>query len=105
MKLPIVINCVFASLLTVASISAFADAKDAVIDKQQQMTQEEMDAFKKSQPLDEKRPAATTSHDKHSTESPKAGMIKKQMQATDKAISDTQAAKPVVEGRPAATYN
>ena len=51
------------------------------------------------------RPAATTSHDKHSTESPKAGMIKKQMQATDKAISDTQAAKPVVEGRPAATYN
>jgi hypothetical protein len=104
MKLPIVISYALASLLISTASTAFADAKDVVIDKQQEMTQEEMDAAKKASPANEQRPAATTSQDKHSTESPKGKMIKKQMKATDKGVSDAEAASPDVEGRPAATY-
>ena len=69
------------------------------------ITQEEMDAAKKATPYNEQRPAANTSQEKHSTESPKGQMIKKQMKATDKAIDDAEAATPAVEGRPAVTTN
>ena len=54
-----------------------ADAKNEIIDKQQKMTREELHASNKGQPANEQRPAAITSHLKHSTESPKGGMIKK----------------------------
>jgi hypothetical protein len=104
MKLPIVISYVLASLLIGASTGVYADAKNEVIDKQQQMTQEEMDANKKATPYNEQRPAANTSQEKHSTESPKGSMIKKQQKAVDKATEDAAAATPDVEGRPAATY-
>ena len=43
------------------------------------MTQEELDTSKKGEPAHEQRPAAITSQEKHSTESPKGSMIKKQM--------------------------
>ena len=69
------------------------------------MTQEEMDAAKKATPYNEQRPAANTSQEKHSTESPKGSMIKKQTKAVDKATDDAEAASPAVEGRPAATTN
>ena len=80
-----------------------ADAKNEIIEKQQKMTQEELDASNKSKPANEQRPAAITSHEKHSTESPKDSMIKKQMKAVDKATDDAEAAKPKVENRPAVT--
>lgn len=104
MKLPSVLKFGLISALFCTSMTVLADAKNEVIDKQQQMTQEEMDANKKATPYNEQRPAANTSQEKHSTESPKGDMIKKQMKATDKAISDADAAAPEVEGRPAATY-
>ena len=80
-----------------------ADAKNEIIDKQQEMTQEEMNASKKSIPANEQRPAAITSQKKHSTESPKGSMIKKQKKAVEKDIDDAEAAKPKVENRPAVT--
>ena len=67
------------------------------------MTQEELDAANKGKPANEQRPAAITSQEKHSTESPKGSMIKKQMQEVDKAADDAEAAKPNVENRPAVT--
>ena len=112
MKLPRLIALhvgLTAILLATASFTlpsaAFADAKNEVIDKQQKMTQEEMDATKKATPYNEQRPAANVSQEKHSTESPKGSMIKKQMKAVDKATDDAEAASPAVEGRPAATTN
>ena len=99
--------CLTAILLTapmaVLADIKVADAKNEVIDQQQKMIQEAMDATKKATPHNEQRPAAATSQTKHSTESPKGNMIKKQMKAVDKAASDTEAAKPTVENRPAVT--
>lgn len=91
------------SPMTVLADTKMADAKNEVIDKQQKVTQEEMDAAKKATPYNEQRPAANTSQEKHSTESPKGDMIKKQMKATDKEIGDAETAKPDVENRPAVT--
>lgn len=107
MKLPrlIALHYGFAAVLLTSPMAVLADAKNEVIDKQQKMTQEEMDAAKKATPYNEQRPAANTSQGKHSTESPKGQMIKKQMKATDKAIDDAEAATPAVEGRPAVTTN
>ena len=104
MKLPrfIALHYGLAAVLLTSPMAALADAKNAVIDKQQKMTQEEMDAAKKADPYNEQRPAANTSQEKHSTESPKGSMIKKQMKAVDKATDDA-AAKPTVENRPAVT--
>ena len=64
---------------------------------------EEIKAEKKATPQSEVRPAAVTSHKKHSVQSPKAEMIKGQGVATDKAVESSKAAKPEVEARPAAT--
>ena len=107
MKLPrlIALHYGLTAVLLTSSMSVLADAKNELIDKQQKITQEEMDAAKKATPYNEQRPAANTSQEKHSTESPKGQMIKKQMKATDKAIEDAESAKPDVEGRPAATTN
>jgi hypothetical protein len=80
-----------------------ADAKNEVIDKQQKLTQEEMDATKKATPYNEQRPAANVSQSKHSTESPKGDMIKKNQKAVDKTTDDAEAAKPAAENRPAVT--
>ena len=109
MALPIALTAVlFATPMAVLADvkladTKLADAKNEIIDKQQKMTQEELDASKKGEPANEQRPAAITSHKKHSTESPKGSMIKKQMQAVDKDTKDAEAAKPKVENRPAIT--
>ena len=107
MKLPrlIALHYGLTAVLLTSSMAVFADAKNELIDKQQKIMQEEMDAAKKAAPYNEQRPAANTSQEKHSTESPKGQMIKKQMKATDKAIEDAESAKPDVESRPAATTN
>jgi hypothetical protein len=107
MKLPrlIALHYGLTAVLLTSSMTVLADAKNEIIDKQQKMTQEEMDAAIKAAPYNEQRPAANTSQEKYSTESPKGDMIKKQMKATDKAVSDIEAASPDVEGRPAATTN
>ena len=110
MKLPrlIALHYGLATILLVAPMAVLADikvadAKNEIIDKQQEMTQEEMDASKKSKQANEQRPAAITSHKKHSAESPKGSMIKKQKKAVDKATDDAEAAEPKVENRPAVT--
>lgn len=110
MKLPrlIALHYGLTAILLTSSMAVFAetkiaDAKNEIIDMQQKMTQEEMDAAKKAAPYNEQRPAANTSQEKHSTESPKGSMIKEQMKATDKEIDDAKAAKPINETRPAAT--
>jgi hypothetical protein len=89
-------------MVAIANVS-LADAKNEVIDKQQKMTQEEMDAAKKAAPVNDLRPAATTTQSKHSTESPKGDMIKKNEKAVDKATDAAEAAKPAIENRPAVT--
>jgi hypothetical protein len=103
MKLPrlIALHYGLAAILLTAPMAVLADAKNEVIDKQQKQTQEEMDATKKATPYNEQRPAANTSQEKHSTESPKGSMIKKNEKAVDKATDDAEAAKPAVENRPA----
>jgi cytoskeletal protein RodZ len=105
MKLPrlIALHYGLAAVLLASPMAVIADAKNEVIDKQQKMTQEEMDATKKATPYNEQRPAANTSQSKHSTESPKGSMIKKNEKAVDKASDDAEAAKPATEGRPAVT--
>ena len=107
MKLPrlIALHVGLTAILLATPMATLADAKNEVIDKQQKMTQEEMDAAKKAEPYNEQRPAANTSQEKHSTESPKGSMIKKNSKAVDKAVDDAEAATPAVEGRPAATTN
>jgi hypothetical protein len=62
-----------------------------------------MDAAKKVAPVNDLRPAATSTQSKHSTESPKGDMIKKNEKAVDKATDAAEAAKPAVEKRPAVT--
>ena len=113
--LPIVLTAVLfvTPMAVLADVKAanikVADAKNEIIDnheiieKQRKMIQEETDASKKSKPANEQRPAAITSHKKHSIESPKGSMIKKQMQSVDKATDDAEAAKPKLENRPAVT--
>ena len=107
--LPIVLTAVLfvTPMAVLADVKAanikVADAKNEIIEKQRKMIQEETDASKKSKPENEQRPAAITSHKKHSIESPKGSMIKKQMKAVDKATDDVEAAKPKVENRPAVT--
>ena len=103
MKIPRLIALHFgltAALLT-SSMAVLADAKNEIIDKQQKMTQEEVDAAKKAVPKNDLRPAATTTQSKHSVESPKGDMIKKNQKAVDKATDAVEAAKPKVENRPA----
>ena len=105
MKLPrfIALHYGLAAVLLTSPMAALADAKNAVIDKQQKMTQEEMDAAKKADPYNEQRPAAISSQSKHSVESPKGDMIKKNQKAVDKTTDAIEAAKPNVENRPAVT--
>lgn len=91
------------AILLSMPMTVLADAKNEIIDKQQKVTQEEMDAAKKTAPVNDLRPAATTTQSKHSLESPKGDMIKKNQKAVDKAAGDAEAAKPVVENRPAVT--
>jgi hypothetical protein len=95
-----------ATILFTASLSVVAEPlKKEAIDHQQKQAHEEIDATEKASPQSEARPAAATSHKKHSVQSPKAEMIKSQGVATDKAVEDAQAANPKLEGRPAATSN
>ena len=110
MKLPrlIATHVGLAAILLISPMAVIAnvnlaDAKNEVIDKQQKMTQEEMDAAKKAAPVNDLRPAVTTTQGKHSTESPKGDMIKKNEKAVNKAADDAAAAKPAVENRPAVT--
>lgn len=91
------------AVLLASPMAVLADAKLEIIGKQQEMTIKEKEAAKKATPYNEQRPAANTSQQKHSTESPKGQMIKKQMKAVDKAAVDLKAAKPEVENRPAVT--
>jgi hypothetical protein len=93
MKLPRLIATHFglAAVLLISPMAAIAnvsltDAKNELIDKQQKMTQEEMDAAKKAAPVNDLRPAATTTQ-----------------KAVDKATDAAEAAKPAVENRPAVT--
>jgi hypothetical protein len=89
--------------MAVLANNSMADAKNEIIDKQQHSTQQEMDAAKKAKPHHEQRPAAISSQNKHSVESPKGDMIKKNQKAVDKATDEAEAAKPKVENRPAVT--
>ncbi len=105
MKLPRLIALHFGltAVLLATPMAVLADAKNQMIDEQQKMTQEEMDAAKKTAPANDLRPAATTTQSKHSVESPKGDMIKKNQKAVDKATDDATAATPSTEKRPAVT--
>lgn len=76
-----------------------------MIEHHQNTSKEESKAATIAKPDEELRPAATTSHKKHSVQSKKGEMIKSQNRATHKAIKDAKAANPEVEARPAATTN
>ena len=105
MKLPrlIALHAGLAAALLSSSLIVFANPDKQMHEHQQISTQDETKAAKAAKPEVEARPAATTSHKKHSVQSKKAEMIKSQKKATHKAIKDAEAASPEVEARPAAT--
>ena len=107
MKLPrlIALHAGLAAALLSSSLIVFANPDKQMHEHQQISTQDETKAAKKAKPEKEARPAATTSHKKHSVQSKKAEMIKSQKKATHKAIKDAKAATPEIETRPAATTN
>ena len=92
-----------ATALLSSSLIVIANPNEQKIEYQQKTSREETAAAKAATPEVESRPAATTSHKKHSVQSKKAEMIKSQKKATHKAIKDAEAASPEVEARPAAT--
>ena len=93
-----------AAILFGSAFSAYADTpKKEMVEAQQQEAADAIEAAKKAEPGNEARPAAITSHKKHSVQSHKAEMIKSQKKATEQSIEDAAAAKPAVEGRPAVT--
>ena len=94
-----------AAALLSSSLIVFANPDKQMHEHQQKTSREETAAAKAATPEIEARPAATTSHKKHSVQSKKAEMIKNQKKATHKAIKDEKAATPEVEGRPAVTTN
>jgi hypothetical protein len=110
MKLPrlIALHYGLAAILLSTSLTVLArtpkdEAKRDLIETQQRVSEEEIDAAKKAEPDAEARPAAISSHKKHSVQSHKGEMIKGQKKATEQAIEDAEAAKPAKEGRPAVT--
>ena len=107
MKLPrlIALHAGLAAALLSHSLIVFANPDKQMHEHQQISTQDETKAAKAAKPEIEARPAATTSHKKHSVQSKKAEMIKSQKKATLKAIKDAKAATPEIEARPAATTN
>jgi hypothetical protein len=93
-----------AAILLGSALTAYADTpKKEMIEAQQQEAVKATEAAKKAEPNSEARPAAITSHTKHSVQSPKGDMIKSQKKATEQGIKDAAAAKPAVEARPAVT--
>ena len=94
-----------ATALLSSSLIVIANPNEQKIEYQQKTSREETAAAKAATPEVEGRPAATTSHKKHSVQSKKGEMIKSQKKATNKAIKDKEAATPEVEGRPAVTTN
>ena len=94
-----------AAALLSSSLIVIANPNEQKIEYQQKTSREETAAAKAATPELEGRPAATTSHKKHSVQSKKGEMIKSHKKATHKAIKDEEAATPEVEGRPAVTTN
>lgn len=106
MKLPrlIALHYGLAAILLGSTLTAYADTpKKEMVEAQQQEAVDAIDAAKQAEPSAEARPAAITSHKKHSVQSSKGEMIKAQKKATEQAIVDKEAAKPEVETRPAVT--
>lgn len=106
MRLPklIALHYGLAAILLSSTLTVYADTpKKDMIEAQQQEAVDAIGAAKKAEPGNEARPAAITSHKKHSVESHKGKMIKGQMKATEQGIEDAAAAKPAVEMRPAVT--
>ena len=93
-----------AAILLGSTLTAYAETpKKEMVEAQQQEAVDAIEAAKKAEPSAEARPAAITSHKKHSVQSSKGEMIKAQKKATEQAIVDTAVATPEVEGRPAVT--
>ena len=93
-----------AAILFGSAFSAYADTpKKEMVEAQQQEAVDAIEAAKKAEPSTEARPAAITSHKKHSVQSSKGEMIKAQKKATEQGIEDKSVATPEVEGRPAVT--
>jgi hypothetical protein len=86
------------------TVSPAADLKDQMIEYQQKVTQEEIDAAQKAKPSIETRPAVVTKKtSKKPVTDSKDALIESQTSEAAKAIKDAAAAKPAVEGRPAVT--
>ena len=93
-----------AAILLGGAFSAYAETpKKEMVEAQQQEAVDAIEAAKNAEPSAEARPAAITSHKKHSVQSSKGEMIKAQKKATEQAIEGTAVATPEVEGRPAVT--
>ena len=93
-----------AAILLGSTLTAYAETpKKEMVEAQQQEAVDAIEAAKKAEPSAEARPAAITSHKKHSVQSSKGEMIKAQKKATEQAIVDTAVATPEVESRPAVT--
>lgn len=98
------LNYGLAAILFGSAFSAYADTpKKEMVEAQQQEAVDAIEAAKKAEPSAEARPAAITSHKKHSVQSSKGEMIKAQKKATEQGIEDKSVATPEVEGRPAVT--
>jgi hypothetical protein len=106
MKLPkiLALHYGLAAILLATTLTAYATTpKKEMVEAQQQEAEGAIEAAKKAEPATEARPAAISSHKKHSVQSSKGDMIKGQKKATEQGIEDAAAAKPAVEGRPAVT--
>ena len=83
------------------------DPKSEMIEKNQKVTQDEIEGAKQAQPEVEGRPAVTTQKTLDSTfkessmPDPKKSLIKQQQQSTRDEMNAAQKAKPAIEGRPA----
>ena len=108
MKLPrsIALHYGITAILLGSTITAYAETpKKEMVDTQKIESEVAIEATEKAKPNAEARPAATTSHKKHSVQSHKAKMIKDQKKATKKSIEDAETANPEEENRPAVTTN
>ena len=93
-----------AAILLGSTLTAYAETpKKEMVEAQQQEAVDAIEAAKKAEPSAEARPAAITSHKKHSVQSSKGEMIKAQKKATEQGIEGTAVATPEVESRPAVT--
>lgn len=105
MKITVYIMIVIflASSLTAYGETLKDTPKKDMIEAQQAETQEVMEDADAAKPDVEARPAVTTKHKKHSTQSHKGEMIKHNKKETHKAIKDAETAnKPIADVLPAA---